>query len=243
MTRGIASSLEGVRSGSIVALYRNGSDANKNARWVCRCDCGNTVMISAHNFKKGAKFCSRKCPLHIEPQRVDIEGQRFGKLVAVCRIGSTKAGKSKWKFLCDCGKTTISSHDNVLNGHTTSCGCFGESRKKTHGLSQTLEYHRKAHKKWAEQNPGKALANVKKRIPALRKRMPQWLSKTHWEEINRLYKESHRLTRETGTVHHVDHIVPLRGKTVSGLHVPWNLQVMVGQENLRKAAKFSDEVC
>ena len=84
-------------------------------------------------------------------------------------------------------------------------------------------------------NPAKALANAKKRRKDFRHRMPKWLTNEHWKQINAFYLEASRLTRETGIPHCVDHKHPLRGKTVSGLHVPWNLQVMtwlIMQENL-----------
>lgn len=70
-----------------------------------------------------------------------------------------------------------------------------------------------------------------------RRRTPPWaLQSPYKEQIAAMYKEAKRLTRETGELHVVDHIVPKCGKTVSGLHVPWNLQVIHWLPNAQKGA-------
>lgn len=52
--------------------------------------------------------------------------------------------------------------------------------------------------------------------------------------VRAIYAKARRFTRETGVPHHVDHIIPLQGAYISGLHVETNLRIVEGAENLRK---------
>ena len=70
---------------------------------------------------------------------------------------------------------------------------------------------------------------------------PKWLSKSDRIKIIQIYKERIRLTKLTGIELHVDHVIPLNGKTVSGLHVPWNLQILTAFDNISKSNKLLPE--
>lgn len=65
------------------------------------------------------------------------------------------------------------------------------------------------------------------------RRTPPWVDLA---AIRAFYVEAKRLTVLTGELHVVDHIVPMCGRTVSGLHVHWNLRVIHWRENARKGA-------
>lgn len=64
---------------------------------------------------------------------------------------------------------------------------------------------------------------------------PKWLSESQRAEILAVYTRARKLTEETGEPHEVDHIVPLTNKSVCGLHVPWNLQVLTSCDNKAKS--------
>jgi len=56
--------------------------------------------------------------------------------------------------------------------------------------------------------------------------------------IKRIYAACARITKETGMEHHVDHIVPIQGRKVRGLHVEYNLQILPGSDNRSKGNRL-----
>lgn len=99
---------------------------------------------------------------------------------------------------------------------------------------QNPEKIKQIRKNWAMNNQDKVLANIAKRRAAKMQRTPSWLTEEHRKQIEDIYREAKMREVETGIRHHVDHIVPLQGKLVSGLHVPENLRVIPATENIRK---------
>ena len=63
---------------------------------------------------------------------------------------------------------------------------------------------------------------------------PEWLTAIHKAMIQEFYDIAKARQTQTGIVYHVDHIVPINGKVVCGLHVPWNLQILSRRENCSK---------
>jgi hypothetical protein len=86
-------------------------------------------------------------------------------------------------------------------------------------------------------NPGKVNAGTIKRRLSKLNRTPAWLTEDdHWI-MKQAYELAALRKRIFGFDWHVDHIIPLQGGRVSGLHVPTNIQVIPWWENLSKANK------
>jgi hypothetical protein len=81
-----------------------------------------------------------------------------------------------------------------------------------------------------------------KRRAAKLQALPKWLTSEQLEQIKELYTCAQMFKLYTGEEYHVDHIVPLQGENVCGLHVPWNLQVIPARENLSKSNKLQEDI-
>jgi 5-methylcytosine-specific restriction endonuclease McrA len=95
-------------------------------------------------------------------------------------------------------------------------------------------------KKYKAANPDlyKELVNVRRR--RFRDATPKWLTTEQKLEIRFHYRMAIALSRATKIPHAVDHIIPLQGEDVCGLHVPWNMEVITQEENLKKSNKVLD---
>ena len=95
-------------------------------------------------------------------------------------------------------------------------------------------------RKWVQGNKGLSLA--KSRLAAIKRmsgnRVPNWLTESDFLAIKCIYQVAAMRNANSDTRWSVDHIIPLNGKTVSGLHVPSNLQVILLSENLSKRNKY-----
>lgn len=100
------------------------------------------------------------------------------------------------------------------------------------------EKEKAARREHYQKNKSTYLFNFYKREERLKEATPNWLTHLMLSEIKQLYKQRQELSELTGIEYHVDHIVPLQGENVCGLHVPWNLQVITAEENLKKSNKY-----
>ena len=111
--------------------------------------------------------------------------------------------------------------------------------------SQALEYYYANHEQRKKQQlnrqklrPEIASASAANRRAVKLQRTPVWLTDFDWLKIRCLHSVAAMLTRENQEPWHVDHIIPLQGSLVSGLHVPNNMRVLRGTENISKHNKF-----
>lgn len=157
--------------------------------------------------------------------------RRAAKVTSIISRQEAKSLRVSYYFTGKpCNKGHLSPR-TVSNGMCLECASNWKKANPSSG--------RKSSANWKKNNPGHSSAIVAKRRADRIQRTPAWLTGEQLTAMDKLYKQAAWLTRITGVKWHVDHIVPLKGKNVSGLHIPNNLQVIPARENLKKGNRLA----
>lgn len=261
--------LTGQRFERLVVLQHGGilpSGQKTESFWRCLCDCGNEVLVSNNNIKRGQ---TKSCGCYQkdrakEANLTNIAGRRFGMLLAVEYVG-TRNKNAYWRCMCDCGKETEASACSLKSGGTKSCGCRqGWWRSPVPGLWKD----KAAYSKWQRQDPliklrhrvsGSIRGMIKhnggyKRRKSIRNHLPysieelkahlesQWETWMSWDNYGGWPNEK----RKTW---HIDHIKPHCLFPYKSMDDPlfeecWalsNLRPLEKKANIRKGKKYCHE--
>lgn len=103
-------------------------------------------------------------------------------------------------------------------------------------MLENAEYHRERQRTWRRENRSVHSANSAAYRADRFQRVPPWADRGAIADV---YQRASFLTEILGDPYHVDHIIPLHGEVVSGLHVHTNLQILEAADNLTKSNKFT----
>ena len=101
------------------------------------------------------------------------------------------------------------------------------------------EEKRRSQQKWKAKNPDKVKLAINIRRRRHKHATPPWVGELERAKIKDLYIMAQNLSNTTGERYVVDHIVPLQGENVCGLHAPNNLRVVTENENAAKSNKHA----
>lgn len=114
--------LKGKKIGRLTVLKRLEEKKGSCYLWLCQCDCGTTIKVATNDLTKKKPVSSCGC---VRAGAIkNIAKQRFGKLTALRPTTKRKGGSVVWTCLCDCGRTTEASYNDLVSGNTRSCGCL-----------------------------------------------------------------------------------------------------------------------
>ena len=129
--------LTGKRFGRWVVQYKTEQRTkNRTVIWHCKCDCGNEKDVNGDVLKRGESqscgcLAKEKAAEIARQGRIDLTGQKFGKLTALYPIYSGDKNKhTKWICKCDCGNVVSIDMGNLRSGKSQSCGCTNSSNEE-----------------------------------------------------------------------------------------------------------------
>ena len=101
-------------------------DYNKagKSQWVCKCNCGNTVLVKSQALKLGTTQSCGCIQREIAGSSFrDLTNRTFGRLFVIERQGSNHRGNALWRCQCSCGNFNVVSGNSLLSEGRVSCGC------------------------------------------------------------------------------------------------------------------------
>lgn len=138
------SPLPGDKYGNLIVISHQ-----PNSRVLCRCVCGNQVLVDVSNLNNGN---TRSCGC-LQRKRASesclksLIGLRFGKLNIVERVANNRYGHVQYRCICDCGGQIITEGERLRQGRVQSCGCIksvGEMKVnywlRSHGIKFEAQF-------------------------------------------------------------------------------------------------------
>jgi len=184
----------------------------------------------AHRLMKGGKChsCSRKSREDCGKDKPKLQTcGRCNKVTKLSEGGMCHICKSSVEGRKESNMSVLPSKESfVRRKRCISCG-------KTNyeiDLRESDKCEKCYQREYARRNKGKKKYHSNLRRANKQKATPDWLTTIDRIIIQHIYDSCPQ-------GYHVDHIVPLKGKTVCGLHVPWNLRCIPDWENLSKGNK------
>lgn len=130
----------------LLVIERAENDRFGKTRWICQCDCGNTVTINGSSLLRGLTKscgCYKKEKSHLDNVTfIDETHNKYGKLLVLERdLAYGNNGRALWKCQCECGNIVSVQGKRLRNGVTLSCGCLKKSHGEFHVESLLREYN------------------------------------------------------------------------------------------------------
>lgn len=189
-------------------------------------------------FDTDTKYCSR-CKQEKSKTEFNKDKSRKDGLVVYCKLCLRKRYEANRDKILEKNKAYYEANRDKFREQMKAY--YKANRDKL--LQQEKEYreaNRDKIREYYEANKHLSNARSAKRRAAKLEATPDWLTDEQLNEIKNIYWLAQDLKKITGEDYHVDHIIPLQGEEVRGLHVPWNLQVLPADINLSKGNRLED---
>ena len=142
--------LTGQTFGRLLVLERSFHKASKRARWLCKCNCGNTLIVRSGELRSGGtKSCGcLREELVYNRGGISLVGHTFGRLEVIQLAFSKPNHNSSWLCKCDCGNSVVVVGHALRTGHTKSCGCLKREVTAKRSRKQICDSRHPLYKLW-----------------------------------------------------------------------------------------------